>query len=75
MALVFGMGVGLFILIVLWTVVIMTGLLTMQWSKGGPITAGTVVLASLVTIILILIPRGKISQKYFVFDMITNFYV
>ncbi|KAL5269275.1 hypothetical protein ACHWQZ_G002928 [Mnemiopsis leidyi] len=57
------MGVGLFILIVLWTVVIMTGLLTMQWSKGGPITAGTVVLASLVTIILILIPRGKITNE------------
>lgn len=63
MALVFGMGIGLFILIVLWTVVIMTGLLTMQWSKGGPITAGTVLLASLVTIILILIPRGIILSQ------------
>ena len=63
MALVFGIGVGLFILIVLWTVVIITGLLTMQWSNGGSITAGTVLLASVVTIILVLIPRGKQLYK------------
>ena len=53
MALVFGIGVGLFILIVLWTVVIFTGVLTMQWSNGGPITAATVLLASVVTLVLV----------------------
>lgn len=59
MALVFGIGVGLFILIVLWAVAIVTGLVTMQWSNGGPITAGAVLLASIITIILVLIPRGN----------------
>ena len=64
MGLVFGIGVGLFILIVLWTVVIFTGVLTMQWSNGGPITATTVLLASVVTLILVLIPRGNYIDKF-----------
>ena len=58
MALVFGIGIGLFILIVLWTFVILAGLLTMQWSNGGGITAGLTSLATVITIVLALIPRG-----------------
>lgn len=63
MALVFGMGVGLFILIVIWTLVIVVGLLTIRWTNGGPITTSTVVLAAAVTIILVLIPRGTVIIK------------
>ena len=58
MALVFGIGIGLFILIVLWALVILAGLLTMQWSNGGGITAGLTSLATVITIVLALIPRG-----------------
>ena len=58
MALVFGIGIGLFILIVLWALVILAGLLTMQWSNGGGISAGLTSLATVITIVLALIPRG-----------------
>ena len=60
MALVFGIGVGLFILIILWALVILAGLLTLQWNNGGAITAGLTSLAIIITIVLALIPRGKL---------------
>ena len=66
MALVFGLGIGLFILIILWTLVIATGLLTVQWQNGTTITAGAVFLALTVTVILILIPRGELHLFLYV---------
>ena len=56
--LVFGIGIGLFILIILWSVVVFVGIITLRWSNGGILTVSLVSLATLVTIILVFIPRG-----------------
>ncbi|XP_071843991.1 transmembrane protein 218-like [Apostichopus japonicus] len=57
MALIFGIGVGLFILIVLWTITILLSLLFTRTDKLRPAAGGLFVLATLVTVILTLYPR------------------
>eukprot|EP00116_Pleurobrachia_bachei_P002476 sb/3462738/ len=56
--LVFGIGIGLFILILLWSVVVFVGIITLRWNNGGILTVSLVSLATLVTIILVFIPRA-----------------
>ena len=64
MALVFGIGAGLFILIVIWTTVIAVSFIVMKQRGGGVIIGSMITVSLLTTLILILLPRGDNTSSH-----------